>query len=308
MSQPSEFFYDVASALSQGRRERQEDQIAIDFPVGVDHGFAVLSDGMGGHNAGDIASRVVVTEIFRDLKLMSLSADDPEGAIGQSLCKAARKANARLNEIAGEQDEDGIMGATLLAPVLFHDRLYWISVGDSPLFLFRDGALTRLNEIHSMETMIADMQQRGQINAFEAANHPDRHCLTSVLAGYDIPLIDCPDTPLRLRGDDILVAASDGLEFLSTDQIASVIGDNRDKQSAEIGAALLREIARCDDPEQDNVCLCVIKPSRGASSDAGTSAPEAQVRQTSKRASMTVVSAKTENGSSIYRISRKVTV
>ena len=308
MSRQSEFFYDVASGLSQGRRERQEDQIAFDFPVGVDHGFAILFDGMGGHNAGDIASRVVVTEVFSQLKLKTLSPEQQEGTIRQSLQSAVRHANLRLESIAAQQDDDGIMGATLLAPVLFHDRLYWISVGDSPLFLFRNGTLTRLNEIHSMEAKIAVMQQSGEINAFEAANHPDRYCLTSVLAGYDSPQIDCPEDPLRLRDDDIVVAASDGLEFLSTEQINTVIQDNRDKQSTEISAALLREVDRFDDPDQDNVCLCVIKTCRRSSSDADSSPSGSQESRASTRSSMTVVSAKTENGSSIYRISRKVTV
>ena len=141
-----------------------------------------------------------------------------------------------------------------------------------------------------------------------AANHPDRYCLTSVLAGYEIPQIDCPEDPLRLRDDDIVVAASDGLEFLSTEQINTVIQDNRDKQSAEISAALLREVDRFDDPDQDNVCLCVIKTCRRSSSDADRSPSGSQESRASKRSSMTVVSAKTENGSSIYRISRKVTV
>ncbi|MEL7258710.1 MAG: serine/threonine-protein phosphatase, partial [Pseudomonadota bacterium] len=61
MPQPNKIHYDAASALSQGRRDRQEDAVAVDFPVGAPHGFAVLADGMGGHAAGDVASQIVVT-------------------------------------------------------------------------------------------------------------------------------------------------------------------------------------------------------------------------------------------------------
>lgn len=299
MTQLSEFYYDVASGLSQGRRERQEDAIAIDFPVGMDHGFAVLSDGMGGHNAGDLASGIVVTEIFSALKLQTLSPQELEGKIKQTLCDAVGDANLCLEHVTAQQDAR-VMGATLLAPVLFHDRLYWISVGDSPLFLFRDDTLTRLNEIHSMQAEIDALLHKGQISALDAANHPDRECLTSVLMGCDIPRIDCAQTPLQLRDNDILVAASDGLEFLDVNQIATVIGKNQNKQSAEISAALLDEVHRMDDPDQDNVCLCVIKRSR-------INMVKPQEHPKTKQSSMTLVSAKVENGASIYRISRKVT-
>lgn len=300
MTQPSEFYYDVASGLAQGRRDRQEDMIAIDFPVGMDHGFAVLSDGMGGHNAGDLASGIVVTEIFSALKLQRLSPQDFESNIKDTLCDAVIDANLCLEHVTAQQPEPQIMGATLLAPVLFHDRLYWVSVGDSPLFLFRDGALTRLNEVHSMQAEIDALLDNGQISALEAANHPDRECVTSVLMGRDIPKIDCAQTPLQLRDDDILVAASDGLEFLEEDQIAAVIGKYKTRSSAEISAAILDEIRKSDDPEQDNVCLCVIKRSR-----LNTSKPQEHAK--TKQSSMTFVSAKVENGASIYRISRKVT-
>lgn len=300
MTPPSEFFYDVASGLSQGRRERQEDAIAIDFPVGMDHGFAVLSDGMGGHNAGDLASGIVVTEVFSSLKLQTLSPQEFEGEIKQTLCDAAHDANMCLEHVTAQQRDPRIMGATLLAPVLFHDRLYWISVGDSPLFLFRDDTLTRLNEIHSMQADLDALLDKGQISASDAANHPDRDCLTSVLMGRDIQRIDCSQAPLQLRDSDILVAASDGLEFLEVDRIAAVIRENQNKKSAEINAALLNEVHRFDDPDQDNVCLCVIKLSR-----LDMCKPQEQPK--TKHSSMTFVSAKVENGASIYRISRKVT-
>ncbi|MEM6589653.1 MAG: protein phosphatase 2C domain-containing protein [Pseudomonadota bacterium] len=300
MMQPSEFYYDVASGLSQGRRERQEDTIAIDFPVGMDHGFAVLSDGMGGHNAGDLASGIVVTEIFSALKLQPLSSQDFETEIKRTLCDAVSDANLCLEHVTAQHEKQQVMGATLLAPVLFADRLYWISVGDSPLFLFRKGALTRLNEVHSVQAEIDALLDKGQISALEAANHPDRECLTSVLMGRDIPKIDCAQTPLELRDNDIVLAASDGLEFLEEDQIAAVIGENQSNSSAEISAALLNEIRSLDDPEQDNVSLCVIKRSR-----LNTSKPQEPAN--TKQSSMTFVSAKVENGASIYRISRKVT-
>jgi serine/threonine protein phosphatase PrpC len=143
--------------------------------------------------------------------------------------------------------------------VIFGTRLYWISVGDSPLFLFRSGQIERLNDDHSMAPELDEMLNQGLLSDDEALNHPDRNCLTSVLAGQDIPKIDCSGTPVELEAGDIIVAASDGLEFLSNEQIAETLSIYQTRPSAEISAALLRDIENLDDPDQDNVSLCLIK-------------------------------------------------
>ena len=67
MRQSPETRFDVASVLSVGQRDHQEDALASDFPIGADWGFVVLRDGMGGHAAGDVASKIVVTEVFSEL-------------------------------------------------------------------------------------------------------------------------------------------------------------------------------------------------------------------------------------------------
>ena len=251
--------YDAAWALNQGRREQQEDAIAADFPVGSTHGFGALPDGMGGHAAGDVASKIVVTESFSELKMFADDLVNLEENIQAALHEAALGANYCVEQFAKQTPEANGMGTTLVAPILFDDRLYWISVGDSPLFLFRDGHLTQINENHSMAAQIDLMCSQGLINRDEAETHPDRQCLTSALAGYDIPIIDCSGTPLALQYGDIIVAASDGLQFLSDERIEQVLNDQRDRTSAEISAVLLRELKELDHPEQDNVSLCVIK-------------------------------------------------
>lgn len=251
--------YDVASAISIGRRDCQEDAIIADFPQGAEHGFVVLADGMGGHAAGDIASKIVVTEVFSELKLQSGDRDRFEGNITQILRNAALSANECVLSHATSYPRTNGMGATLLAPVLLKDRLYWISVGDSPLFLFRDGHLVQLNEDHSLAPQIDHMVRSGLMPAERGRNHPDRNCLTSVLIGLDIPRVDCPDQPVALRQGDIVVAASDGLQFLSDDQIAEILGQRENATSAEITAALMQRIESLSDPDQDNVTFSVMR-------------------------------------------------
>lgn len=254
-----EFEFDAASALSKGQREYQEDAIVADFSRGSDVGLAVLADGMGGHAAGDIASKIVVTEVFSELVFQRGDAERFEPKVRDTLHAAAMSANACLKEHVEAFPETRGMGATLVATVIVNDHLYWISVGDSPLFLFRDGVLTQLNEDHSMAPQIDFMVRSGLIGREEGARHPDRNTLTSVLYGEDIPKIDCPSEPVALEEGDILIVASDGLQFLSNDQIEAALRRSQTRHSSEIVDIFLTELADLKDPELDNVSISVVK-------------------------------------------------
>lgn len=251
--------YDASMALDMGQRERQEDAIVSDFTAGQNFGFVVLADGMGGHAAGDVASKIVVTEVFSELKLQSGDPDLLEPRIGQVLRRAAISANKCLQVYASQCPDASGMGATLVAPVLIEDRLYWISVGDSPLYLFRDDALIRLNENHALSSQIDYLVSSGLMAREEALCYPDPSCLTSVLIGAEIAQIDCRATPFRIRQGDILLVASDGVQFLSEERIEAILRFARKRSAEGIGAALLAAIQDLKDPAQDNIALCVIK-------------------------------------------------
>ena len=251
--------YDVASGISQGARDYQEDAITADFPVGAEAGFVVLADGMGGHAAGDVASKVVLTEVYSELKFHYADVDAFEARAPEILRGVANMANDTLRHHAETHPETDGMGATLVVPALVENRLWWISIGDSPLFLFRNGRLSQLNEDHSMAPQIDFMVKSGLMDPQVAANHPDRNCLISVLMGTGIPKIDCPTKPVELLAGDIVVCASDGLQFLTNAQIEKVLAKYRKTRSTEIAERLLGELIRLDDPDQDNISFTVIK-------------------------------------------------
>ena len=251
--------YDVASGISQGARDYQEDAITADFPVGAEAGFVVLADGMGGHAAGDVASKIVLTEVYSELKFHYADVDSFEARAPEILRGVVDLANQSLRHHARTHPETEGMGATLVVPALVENRLWWISIGDSPLFLFRNGKLTQLNEDHSMAPQIDLMVEAGLLDARTAANHPDRNCLVSVLMGSSIARIDCPVQPFELKAGDIVVCSSDGLQYLSHAQIEKVLARFRRTRSTEIAERLLEELGKLDDPDQDNISFSVIK-------------------------------------------------
>lgn len=251
--------FDAASAIYQGGRDYQEDAIITDFPFGADSGMVVLADGMGGHAAGDVASKIVVTEVFSELKFRSPNFAEFESDIPHFLTAAAISANDSVHaHVSGHPQTRG-MGATLVSVVVVENRMFWMSIGDSPLYLFRENRLRQLNEDHSMAPHIDFMVRSGQLDPAAGKNHPDRNCLTSVILGERVARSDCPKTPFDLQVGDIVVVASDGLQYLEDAQITRLLHRHRRKSAADITGHLLAAITDLADPDQDNCAFCVIK-------------------------------------------------
>ncbi|KIT15279.1 PP2C family protein-serine/threonine phosphatase [Jannaschia aquimarina] len=251
--------YDVASAIAQGGRPYQEDAIVTDFPFGMDSGVAVLADGMGGHAAGDVASKIVVTEVYAALKFRSAEFAADEDAISGYMADAASRANAVVHDHTVANPNTTGMGATLVGLVMVENRVRWISIGDSPLYLLRDGKLRQLNEDHSLAPQIDYMAEQGLISEEVAKAHPDRNCLTSVILGGKIARTHLPEEPFELKLGDILVVSSDGLQYLDTPVIQKLLHRHRRKKAAEIAGYLLEALEKLADPDQDNISFAVVK-------------------------------------------------
>jgi len=250
--------FDVATAAIKGSREYQEDSMLSSFPVGQDAGFAIVADGIGGHVAGHIASALVTTEVFAHLKMQEPALVKGTLDIHFALREAAEQANQRLTEHMSKNTDTKGMGSTLLVPVIRGSKLSWISIGDSPLYLFRDGALRQLNKDHSMAPQIDMMVKTGSLSPEKGRDHPDRSTLTSVVSGGEIAEIDCPKSPILLKEGDILIAATDGLQSLPSGILASTLMAGARSSAIDLVDAFLAEIDAMNNPDQDNTAFVVM--------------------------------------------------
>ncbi|MGH3621634.1 MAG: PP2C family protein-serine/threonine phosphatase [Sciscionella sp.] len=171
-----------------------------------------VADGMGGHAAGEVASKVVIAA------LASLDDDEPgEDLLGQ-LREAVQTGNGAIAElVAGDPDLDG-MGTTLTAILFSGNKLGLVNVGDSRTYLMRGG---NLNQITHDDTFIQSLIDEGRITEQEAANHPQRSLLLRALTGHDVE----PTLTVReARPGDRYLLCSDGLSsFVSHETLAEAI-------------------------------------------------------------------------------------
>lgn len=246
------------SCESLGQRRRQEDFCAVWSPDGppVDQGtrplLVVLADGMGGHVCGHTASQLACNRYIESFSHGS-------GPIGPRMVRALEISNQAIADAtASEPDLQG-MGCTLVSAYLDEDGLRWVSVGDSTLMLYRAGSLRRLNADHSHGAILDRQAAAGIITAEIAGSDTRRHALYSALTGDRIQMRDLELSPHPLYRGDWIIVASDGLLTLEGNEIAGLLGKNRDETPEAVTRLLIDEVGKRNKPRQDNTTVVAVK-------------------------------------------------
>jgi len=194
-----------------GARSSQQDSFGFADPEDrafLAHGgfLAVVCDGMGGMEQGDVASRTAVREF-----LSAYQRKPPEESIPAALERSVREANAQVVALAYTLGLLENIGTTLVAAVVKDDSFYYISVGDSGLFLVTGGHLSMINRPHVFANLLDQAVLRGVITQADADRHPERESLTSYIGAETLEEIDHNLQPLPLNSGDALLLATDGL-------------------------------------------------------------------------------------------------
>jgi PPM family protein phosphatase len=171
-----------------------------------------LADGMGGHAAGEVASKLVIAA------LVPLDDDEPGDDLLGELAAATAQGNDAITELVNEEPDLDGMGTTLTAVLFAGSRLGMVHVGDSRAYLFRDGFLTQITRD---DTFVQSLIDEGRITEDEAASHPQRSLLLRALTGHDVE----PSLTVReARSGDRYLLCSDGLSgVVSAETIAEAL-------------------------------------------------------------------------------------
>jgi len=240
----------VFGASIQGARSDQQDCFRSVWLSGARAWLLVVADGMGGHAAGAVASKVAADTFVASF----VAANESNVPVDQALRQALDDANARISRQQAASPTLTGMGTTLLAVYLRGRSLCWISVGDSPLWTWHGGSMTRLNADHSLRAL--------------ALGGPRGNVLVSALNGSPVAEVDCQTRPNLLRHGDVLVLASDGILTLDEREIASIMSSSVAHGADAIARKLLDRVEAARKPQQDN-CTIVVGITRP---DASTSA------------------------------------
>jgi PPM family protein phosphatase len=219
------------------QRSANEDSYFARAPV------FVVADGMGGAQAGEVASKIA-TEAFEPDA-------DREEAPEVYLRSVAESANTRIHELSREDSSRSGMGTTLTAALISDDEISLAHVGDSRAYLFRDGELRRLTSDHSL---VEELRRQGRLTEEQASEHPQRSIITRALGPE--PTVDVDTMTYPARPGDVFLLCSDGLTtMLSEQQIAGELRATPDLRRA------VRKLIRAanDAGGRDNITVVVFR-------------------------------------------------
>jgi protein phosphatase len=232
--------------IGQKRQLNQDFIYLSDMPVGNLPNVFIVADGMGGHNAGDYASRYAVQTVVDEIS--SSFEKNPVKIIG----KAIDKANTLIRERARENASLTGMGTTIVVATCVGRYLEVANVGDSRLYVVNQDAIEQVTQDHSL---VEEMVRMGGIDRASARNHPDKNIITRALGARDY--VEADFFTWEMQEGDMVLLCSDGLTNMVDDEMIHQIltGGGRLKDRVE----KLVETAN-QNGGKDNISVIVIEP------------------------------------------------
>lgn len=236
-----------------GIRANQED--SADFRM-IHHGVcAVLCDGMGGINGGETASAECVRIM---LEISDTVQHCDAGVLPAVLHRQAIRADQHIASLQDMEERRLQCGTTLLYIVIRGDDMYFVSVGDSHIYLIRNDSIQLLTEEHNYLADLMQKVENGEMDYEDAVRHPRREALTSYIGIGNLQKIQVSSVPLPLREGDSILLCSDGLyRALSDEDIAQIITESPTTEAA--ADVLIRTVEERNLPKQDNTTLILYK-------------------------------------------------
>ena len=228
------------------RREMNQDYIyTSEVSVGNLPNLFIVADGMGGHNAGDFASRYTVENVVESIAASGLT--EPVALLGEAL----RKVNENLLKLTEENAQLRGMGTTFVAATITQDRLNVANVGDSRLYIVNQ-KIVQVTRDHSL---VQEMVRLGEMNQEQARIHPDKNIITRAVGAFKEIEVDYFE--INLKPGDRVLLCSDGLTNMIEDfEIRQIMCSQRD-----IVESVERLVAAANqNGGRDNISVIIIDP------------------------------------------------
>jgi protein phosphatase len=253
---------DMAAATDRGRvRTHNEDCLAVEPRAGL----AVVADGMGGHNAGEVASRMAVEIIVRGIEAAAAELHSPlQPRRAESLiAELIERANARINECGRSRRDYAGMGTTVVMGLWYGRQVTVGNVGDSRLYRLRAGRLEQLTRDH---TLVQEQVELGWLTPDTARDSANRSILTRAVGSESRVPADL--VTYETMRDDLYLLCSDGLtEMLTDSEIGEVLG--RIESGIQDGAEELVRQAN-ERGGVDNISVVLVRVTDNGKPESGT--------------------------------------
>ncbi|MDD6307687.1 MAG: Stp1/IreP family PP2C-type Ser/Thr phosphatase [Clostridiales bacterium] len=232
--------------VGQRREMNQDYMYTSETAVGNLPNLFLVADGMGGHAAGEYASRFTVEKIVE--KITNSSQREPVAVIKE----AVEEVNTMLlAEAEADASKEG-MGTTIVAATVIDDRLYAANVGDSRLYVINQDNITQITRDHSL---VEEMVRLGEMNKEDAKDHPDKNIITRAIGVLSEVAVDFFE--IVLKPEDMILMCSDGLTNMVEDsEIKRIVLGQRD--IVEKAEKLVETANR--NGGKDNITVVLIEP------------------------------------------------
>lgn len=217
-------------------------------PIGKLPNLFIVADGMGGHKAGDVASKAAIEKFIKYACTTHMS--DPTNILDSGIVHI----NDEIYKMAESNKDFNGMGTTFVVATIDDKKAYVANVGDSRLYLINHNTITQVTKDHSL---VEDMVRMGVIDRTAAANHYKKNVITKAIGVADSAVATPDIFEINLKDGDILLLCSDGLtNMVPDDQILKIVNDS---DTLELAVAKLISTAN-DNGGKDNISAVMVKP------------------------------------------------
>lgn len=233
--------------IGKKRKLNQDYVYTSEMPVGPLPNLFLVADGMGGHNAGDYASKCAIETIVSEVE--QSQGNGPIAVLEKAIHVANDVVRAKAE---GDEALKG-MGTTVVAATIEGDRLCVANVGDSRLYIINNREIRQITRDHSL---VEEMVRMGGIKREQARSHPDKNIITRAIGAQAD--LDVDFFKVRLEKDDVILMCSDGLtNMIEDEEIRMILRGQRDL--VEKAESLVN--AANNNGGKDNIAVVLIDPS-----------------------------------------------